>query len=396
MKNIILIFFILFWSQNLFAKELNKFPFIPDDVYQEFNKLPKDHKIKTCGFKYYNPEWEIINKNLAKKIQGYNSRMDNWQKVKGAYSREVFSKYATAITYAMVSEDEDLKEKLFDKLYNWAKNDALIETKICYNRDPNNRLKTECQGEWSDPNGQDLAPVKDATVSIEIVIGLNYIYSLYFNDFKVDDTRHKIINIWFKKFYNRFPPYKDFYWGNSVGWSFPNIFVQHQNNKNYLSLLKKIIKGADKAVLKDGSLKDRTTRGNRALWYHSSALGEAFMVMEMAYAAGINLPKNFEPKLLKAVEIFEKSYLDNSYITPWAKKANNAQFDPNKPHYQNFGLLDNLNFNGIWLHSFQYRYPEHPTTKFLKERVSVRALSLKNDGYLGFGAGCIYNALANK
>ena len=181
MKKILIILFILIWPHNVFAKQLSKFVFIPDDVYQAFNELPKEHKIQTCGFKKFNPQWDIINKDLTKKIEGYNSRMDNWEEVQGAYSRDVFRKYSQAITYAMVSEDSDLKEKLFDKLYQWAKNDALTDTTICYNRNPKDKVRSHCKGEWSDPNGQDPAPIKDATVSVEIAIGLNYIYSLFYN-----------------------------------------------------------------------------------------------------------------------------------------------------------------------------------------------------------------------
>ena len=131
-----------------------------------------------------------------------------------------------------------------------------------------------------------LAPVKDATVSIEIALGLNYIYGA-FKEYKVDDLRHRKINEWLKKWHKRLPDYNDFYWGNSVGWSFPNIFVKHQTGENYQKFDKKIIKGADKWILRDGSLKDRTTRGNRALWYHSSGLGEvSFMIfLELAYAS---------------------------------------------------------------------------------------------------------------
>ena len=138
--------------------------------------------------------------------------------------------------------------------------------------------------------------------------------------------------------------------------------------------------------LKDGSLKDRTTRGNRALWYHSSGLGEAFMILELANASNLKLPKNFEPELLKAVELWHKAMLDNSAITVWAKKGHNAQFDPNNPDYQKYSQLA-INFNGIWFHVFQYRYPNHPVAKFIKEQMSPQAKSLKTDGYLGFGVG---------
>ena len=51
--------------------------------------------------------------------------MDNWRVVEGEYSRKVFQEYSSAITYSMVSEDEDLKERLFDKLFQWADSDAL-------------------------------------------------------------------------------------------------------------------------------------------------------------------------------------------------------------------------------------------------------------------------------
>ena len=36
----------LILSSTAIANQLSKSPFIPDDVYNEFNKLPKDHKIK--------------------------------------------------------------------------------------------------------------------------------------------------------------------------------------------------------------------------------------------------------------------------------------------------------------------------------------------------------------
>ena len=68
-KKVILILFLMFWPNSLFAKQLSKFPFIPDEIYNEFNSLPKNHKIRTCGFENFNPKWKIINKNLAKKLR---------------------------------------------------------------------------------------------------------------------------------------------------------------------------------------------------------------------------------------------------------------------------------------------------------------------------------------
>jgi len=392
-KFISFIFIVFFFSTSLNAKQLSKSPFIPDSVLDEFNKLTIEHKSKFCGFNNYKPKKNIINKDLAPKILGYNSRMDNWKIVEGVYSRDVFKEYADAITYASVNENDKVKEFLFDKLYTWAKNNALSATKQCYTNSKDKPILKDCEGEWSDPNGQDIAPIKDATVAVEIVMGLNYIYNLNFTSYKTDDPRHKKINQWFKSFYKRIKPVSKFYMGNSAGWFFPNIALKHNNNKNYKSLVKKLIKGADKWILKDGSIKDRTTRGNRSLWYHHTGLGEAFMILEIANAANVKLPKNYEKNLLKAAELFQDGFMDNSILEPWAKKAHNSQASNGVQKFNK--NLDGVSFNGPWFHIIQYRYPDHRTSKFLKSKMTTRARSLKSDEIAGIGIGCIYNALAN-
>ena len=95
---------------------------------------PNSTKCRLVASKITCPKWHEIDRNLAEKIEGFNSRMDNWRVVEGEYSRKVFREYSSAITYSMVSEDEDLKERLFDKLYQWAEADALTATTICYSR----------------------------------------------------------------------------------------------------------------------------------------------------------------------------------------------------------------------------------------------------------------------
>lgn len=398
MRNLnILFIYILFITLTSYSvansKQLSKSPFIPDDILSKYDDLPKEYKSKICGFNNYKPKKNIINKDLAPKILGYNSRMDNWKIVEGNHSRDVMKEYLAAITYASVAENDEVKEFLFDKLYNWAKNNALSATKRCYTNSKDKPVLKDCQGEWSDPNGQDLAPVKDSTVAIQIVMGLNYIYNLNFTTYKTDDPRHKKINQWFKSFYKRIKPVSNFYFGNSAGWYFPNIALRHNDNKNYKSLVKKLIKGADKSILKDGSIKDRTTRGNRSLWYHHSGLGEAFMIMEIAKAANVKLPKNYEKNLLKAAELFQDGFLDNSILEPWAKKAHNSQ--PSNGIQKFNKNLNSITIDSQWFHIIQYRYPNHRTSKFLKTKLTTKAKSLKSSGAIAIGIGCIYNALAN-
>jgi len=395
MKNILgFVFIILLLTNPLMAQQLSKSPFIPDYVYNEFNNLTKNHKIKFCGFTNFKISKFIIYNDLPPRIHGYNSRMDNDKDVEGIYARDLFRMYTQAVTFSMVSNDDKIKEFLFDKLYVWATNEALTKTKQCYRNTQGNSILKDCEGEWSDPNGQDIAPIKDATVTLEIIMGLNYIYNLNFSDFNKDDPRHEIINNWFKFFYNRIKPADKFYWGNSAGWYFPNISLRHNNNKEYKSLVKKLIDGSDKWILDDGSIRDRTSRGDRALWYHHTGLGEAFMILEIAKAADVLIPKNFEEKLLKAVELFHDSFLDNSKIEPWALKQHNSQASNGIQRFTN--NLNNISFNGPWFHIMQYRYPQHRTSKFLKSNMSYRAISLKGDEVVGIGIGCIYNALANR
>lgn len=373
--------------------------FISDQVEQEFNSLPLEHKKNTCGLNKLgmNANWKIVDQDLPYEIKGFNSRMDNKDSVKGGYAGLVFDKYSRILLYAYVMQDEELKEKLFSKLYTWAETKALTGTTTCFNRNPNDKVRAHCEGEWSDPNGQDPAPIKDATETLEIIFGLNYQYDVVFRNYKPNDPRHKVIKKWFAGFYSKIPPVAEFYWGNAMAWSLPNIFAIYQKGKSYEGSVKNLVKNADRWILKDGSMKNRTTRGNRALWYHHTALGEAFTVMEIAYAANVELPKNYENKLILAVELFHNTFLDHSYITPWAQKKHRSQFDKNNPHYQKFSeKLDYITVYGSWMYQFQYRYPNHPTSKWLADNLSVRASTLKSDLAVGFPLGCIYAAIANK
>jgi len=372
---------------------INKSIFISDKDFNDFLNLPREDRISSCGYNGFSPYWREINKDLAPRIKGYNSKMDNWRKVEGAYSREVLVKYLEASTYAMVSDDQALKEKLFDKLYYWASKDSLSATMQCYFSSGPLDLAPACEGEWSDPDGQDLAPIKDATVAVETVLSLNYLYKLYYSDYKPEDGRHKVILGWFESFYPRIKTSRDFYFGNSVGWHFPNISIKHSLNKDYKSLVKNMVQGLDEWSFSDGSMKDRTTRGNRALWYHSNALGEAFIILEIAKIANVKIPDNLEKKLLKAAELFNDAYLDHSVIEPWAKKRHNSQASNGRQEFNS--NLDSISFYSSWMQIFQLRYPEHRTAQWLNHELTSRSLSLKSNVITGVPIGCISKALAN-
>ena len=98
--------------------------------------------------------------------------------------------------------DDNLISELLEKSARSASGGNLQPWKIyVINNEAMNSFH-KFQGEWSDPDGQDLAPIKDSTVAVEIVLGLNYSYNMFFADYKVDDPRHDIIKDWFNFFYN--------------------------------------------------------------------------------------------------------------------------------------------------------------------------------------------------
>ena len=368
--------------------------YVSDKTYNDFLKIPKENKIQSCGFDGYSPNWQVINKDLAPRIKGFNSRMDNESSVEGVHSRQVRDKYLESITYAMVSEDLELKEKLFDKLYDWASEDALSATMQCYsNANKGQDILPACEGEWSDPDGQDLAPIKDATVVLELVMSLNYVYKLYFSDYQPKDERHKVIKGWFESFYHRIKPSRDFYFGNFAGFYFPNIAIQHSQNKNYKSMVKNMVKGLDEWTFADGSMKNLTTRGNKALWYHHRGIGEAFIIMEVARTANVEIPDTLEKKLLKAVELFHDAYLDHSVIEPWAKEAHNSQ--ASNGHQEDMPDLVDVSTLSAWFNIFQLRYPEHRTAKWLNQELTSNSNSLKIAENTGVTLGCIHQALAD-
>ena len=80
-------------------------------------------------------------------------------------------------------------------------------------------------------------------------------------------------------------------------------------------------------------------------------------------------------------------------IEPWAKEQHNSHASNRKQDFK--GDFNSISHDAAWFHILQYRYPDHRTSKFIKEEMYPRAASLKSDQILGISLGCIYNALAN-
>ena len=158
-------------------------------------------------------------------------------------------------------------------------------------------------------------------------------------------------------------------------------------------MVKNMVKGLDEWTFSDGSMKNLTTRGDHALWYHHRGIGEAFIIMEVARTANVEVPATFEKKLLKAVELFNDAYLDHSVIEPWAKKAHNSQ--ASNGYQKDMPTLDWVANLSAWFQIFQLRYPEHRTSKWLNQELTSKSRSVKVAENTGITLGCIHKALAD-
>ena len=330
-----IIFFVLL-AVSLHAKDLPNSPFINEEMFKAFSELPIETKKKLCGYdeKFF-ISWGNIDINLPDKIKGYNSKKDNQYDVEGYHAEYVLEEYSKAATYSFITNDKEIKERLFNKLYEWAKDNALLNTRQCLIRNFERTIKEgQCENYWSDKDGQDPAPMHDDTDAVMIVHNLYQIYHTYFANYKINDIRHDIIKAWLKEWEKRTPMHVKFDFGVYMVWAIPNINFKYYQDKEFRGLVKNLLNNINKNILKDGSIKNRTTRGDRALWYHSSALGEISYAIELAYVNDVKIPDELLDNYEKAFNLMVKTLNDNDYIIPWARKSYNSTFDKNNPGFR--------------------------------------------------------------
>ena len=368
--------------------------FVPDDVMKLFNSASSQEKIKHCGAKsdYAYKEIERLSLEPPMRIFGYNSRMDNVKDVEGAEETLEFGiRLAEAYTDSWVSGSDDKRQKVLDALYMWAKADALTQTKPCAK---NGRLLDSCS-EWTQNDGQDPSDHKDHSTSQMQMMHMAYGYYLTLADFNSNDPKHTVIQNWIKTFFKWNKKPGGVFIGLDLGYHWPAVLQGTLENASKFSerhpkkLLTKAVRALNKIVLQDGSFKDRTTRGNKALWYHHTGLIETIVTLDMARKYDVKIPASLEQRIEKAGEIFIRGFEDHSYMDKWASKAHNSVFTPGKQDFRNNDSLELPNGNA-WFYIFSYRYPKSQFTKKLDIILNKHPKNGRRDAYLGFGLGCIY------
>jgi len=365
---------------------------IPDDVMTAFQNAAPSVKAKHCSAKNDYPYQELaqLAAKPPKRLFGYNSRMDNGKDVEGALEADLFVlRLAEAYTDSWVSGSDEKRQKVMNALYAWAKSDALTKTKPCVK---NGRLLNSCT-EWTQNDGQDPSDKKDHSTTQMHMMHIAYGYYLTLADFNSDDPKHLVIQNWIKTFFKWNKKPGGVYIGLDLGYHWPAVLqgtienVSVSSERHPKKLLTKAVRELDKVVLEDGSIKDRTTRGNKGLWYHHTGLIETIVTLEMARKYGVKIPDSLEQRIEKAGEIFIRGFEDHSYMDKWASKAHNGVFTPGKQDFRDNLKLPNGN---AWFYVFSYRYPNAGFTQKLDKILNQYPRNGRRDGYIGFGLGCIY------
>jgi len=365
---------------------------VPNDVMTAFQNATPSVKAKHCSAKNDYPYQELaqLAAKPPKRLFGYNSRMDNGKDVEGALEADLFVlRLAEAYTDSWVSGSDEKRQKVMNALYAWAKSDALTKTKPCVK---NGRLLDSCT-EWTQNDGQDPSDKKDHSTTQMHMMHIAYGYYLTLADFNSDDPKHLVIQNWIKTFFKWNKKPGGVYIGLDLGYHWPAVLQGTIENASVFSerhpkkLLTKAVRELDKVVLEDGSIKDRTTRGNKGLWYHHTGLIETIVTLEMARKYDVKIPESLEQRIEKAGEIFIRGFEDHSYMDRWARKAHNGVFIPGKQDFRDNLELPNGN---AWFYIFSYRYPNADFTQKLDKILNQYPRNGRRDGYVGFGLGCIY------
>ena len=374
-----------------FWKGENQFKFVvPSDVIEQFQKTPVSLRQTIC-YKSKAEEFKleaIQNSSVPTKISGYNSRMDNGHVVEGVKEAEQFVRsLSEVVTSAWALEDNQKKEIALNTLHYWSSKKALTQTKSCINE--KGLMKSDCTY-WKRDDGQDLAYTKDWDTTQMILSHIAYAYYFGIANFQTGNEKHKLIQKWLNSSFQNNKQANEVYFGLDLGWYWPKILEVTLKKEDPTKLIQKAVDGLNNLVLEDGSLKDRTTRGNRALWYHHTGLIEAYITLEMARLYEVQIPKGLEQRLQTSVSLFLKGFEDHSFMDKWAETAHNAIHTPGKQIFH-----ETLAFPGgnSWIYIFAYRNPNHPLTSQLMAYLEKDENSPRRDVYLGFGFGCIYGTL---
>lgn len=237
---------------------------VPADVLKNFSQIEKGNLRKFCGGEPKRAKRRLsktLSSAVPMKIAGFNSRMDNIDNVQNAKLLDEFVLDFSRITTSYISQgNSDDGEIALQALFYWASNKAFLDTVQCSS---NGILDSKKCTEWTEPSGQDLSLIKDHSTVQMHIMHLAYGYNMALKFYKRDDSRHTVIQAWFEKFFTRNKAPSDVYFGLDHGWYWPKILKTQLQGKSSVKMIDKLLQQLDEDILEDGSIRNRTTRGNK-------------------------------------------------------------------------------------------------------------------------------------
>lgn len=336
---------------------------------------------------------EILGLKSVPAIKGLTSNFNNSGEIAGYREMGVMASSLSGFAVrAYINDDDELKRLLIGKLAEWANAGAFLKTKDC-----SPQANKGCNAEWKDPQGNDVAEWKDYAAVHEATGGISRAYYALLADFDTSglSTKHKAITRWLEQFDKRVPLNDDIYFGSGLNFSWARLTSQTHQNKplEFIERLRTMVTGLEANVLDDGSLKDRTTRGARALFYHFAALEEVLFSLEILKANGIDAYPQYAERLHKAVKLFLDAYDDPSAIYPWAQVNLGS---PGDYRVQEFGAAtDKLRFASFassWPYIYALRFPDGENTARIAGLFKRIGQLHDQDSYAGIGLQCLYMA----
>ncbi len=365
--------------------------YVPVDVMAELDALPADERRQVC--RASPAARSIVNTTLPlDRLVGLNSKMSNRGSVAGfAELESMASAVSQLATEALVHNDPTTKRQLLEALSRWATLDAYGNTRNC-------GPGAGCPPDWQRADGTDLSPPKDHSTVVDNIAQMAHPYYAVLADFEPDalQEHHRVVQDWLAtlgpRSFNRSG--NTIYFGLAMGHQWTHGLMERLagNDSAANERLRRLVERFPEVVGSDGAFKDRTTRGDRAIWYHHTALAELILSKEMARANGIEITPDLEARTHAAVGLFLDALEDPSSILPWASISHNNGSDGRNQDFLR-GNFETTDWGSSWAYIYIHRHPDHPQSARLRALLNEVSPLHPSDRVVGVNLGCLYRVL---
>ena len=335
--------------------------------------------------------YSSLNASPIYNFTGLNSGWTNKASIPGADANENFAiAFSNYSAIATERNDTALKTTLVSKLHGWANANAYQGSRLCWSA--TTKMWDPTCTQWIDPNGNDLSAIQDNNFIMEMVESLRRSYSVLSDWSKINEPgKHAKIMEWLTFWDVNTPNPDNVFFGLGMGrfhWEIQRV-KETQGVAATVPLVKTLMAGITPLVNSDGSIVNRTTRGNRGMWYHYSSLNEIMTSMYLAREAGVAVDPVLEDRLHKAVELFLNTLDNPEYIVKWASAGYNNGGGGTAQNFNFAGWYDEP-YAGSWIYLYSNWYPSNSNATRIKQKVPfATAKSASQDRQFGIPLGCL-------